>query len=86
LGFPVELVPSLPQVGTSLVNLPMLYFGDLSLAAILGSRRGVTISTTPNRYLEYDLLGVKATSRWDINVHDLGDNTTAGPLVALVGA
>jgi hypothetical protein len=28
---------------------------------------------------------VKATERIDINVHDFGDTTNAGPIVALIG-
>ena len=38
--------------------------------------------------LQYQLarqVAVLGTERVDINVHDLGDNTNAGPLIALIG-
>jgi HK97 family phage major capsid protein len=84
LSWPIEPVPSLPGSGDQ-SGKPMIFFGDLSMAATLGDRRGVTIKTTESRYLEYDQIGIRGTERFDINVHDLGNTTTAGPLVALVG-
>lgn len=83
-SFLIEPVPSLPGSGDQSGKV-MLAFGDLSMAATLGDRRGVTVKTTEERYLEYDQIGCRATERFDINVHDLGTNTVAGPLVALVG-
>jgi HK97 family phage major capsid protein len=84
-SFPIEPVPSLPGSGSQ-TGRAMLFFGDLSLAATMGDRRGVTVRTSQHRYIELDQIATLATERFDINVHDLGDNTTAGPLVALVGA
>lgn len=86
LGYEVVIDQTLPTVTTSLQNVAMLFFGDLSLAARMGERRGITIKTSGERYFEYDQIGIQATERIDINAHDLGDNTNAGPLVALVGA
>jgi HK97 family phage major capsid protein len=63
----------------------MLYFGDLSLAARMGERRGIRVKTSDDRYFEYDQIGIQATERVDVNVHDVGDATTAGPIVALIG-
>ncbi|MER8743869.1 phage major capsid protein [Mesorhizobium sp. M1004] len=80
----IEAVPSLPGSGDQSGKV-MIAFGDLSMAATLGDRRGVTVKTTEERYLEYDQIGCRATARFDINVHDLGNNTVAGPLVALAG-
>lgn len=84
LSWPIEPVPSLPGVG-DMSGRVMIAFGDLSMAAMLGERRGISIQTTQERYLEYDQVGARATERFDINVHDLGSNTVAGPLVGLVG-
>ncbi|OBQ58036.1 hypothetical protein A9K72_27925 [Mesorhizobium loti] len=84
LSWPIEPVPSLPGAGDQSAKV-MIAFGDLSLAATLGDRRGVTVQTTANRYLEYDQIGCRATERFDINVHDLGSNTVAGPIVGLIG-
>jgi HK97 family phage major capsid protein len=73
LGFPVVLTFSLPNVSTSLDGATMFMFGDLSMAATL------------DRYFVEDQIAIKATQRYDINVHDLGDTSNAGPLVALYG-
>jgi hypothetical protein len=51
---------------------------------MMGERRGVTIKRSDHRYFENDQIGLLGTERFDINVHDLGDNTNAGPLVAMV--
>jgi hypothetical protein len=60
----------------------MFFFGDLPKAAMMGERRGVTIKRSDHRYFENDQIGLLGTERFDINVHDFGDNTNAGPLVA----
>jgi HK97 family phage major capsid protein len=86
-GFPVQITQALPQVATDLSGSVMLLFGDLSLAAMLGERRTVTISKSelgPSTF-DTDQVAWRCTERVDINVHDLGDNTTAGPIVGLVG-
>ena len=85
LGYDVVIDQTLPTSTGDLSDLPMLYFGDLSLAARMGERRGIRVKTSDDRYFEYDQIGIAATERVDINVHDVGDATTAGPIVALIG-
>ena len=85
LGFPVQITPVLPQVGSSLAGSIMITFGDLSMAATLGDRRQATVNFTTERFIDTDQIGVFGSERVDIVVHDLGDNTTAGPIVGLVG-
>jgi HK97 family phage major capsid protein len=85
MGFPIQLAQVLPQVATTLSGKVMLAFGDLALAATLGERRGVTVARSSDRYLDQDQMVWRGIERVDINVHDLGDNTTAGPIVGLVG-
>jgi hypothetical protein len=34
-----------------------------------------------HRYFETDQIGIKGTERVAINVHDIGNTTTAGPIV-----
>src|SRR5205823_1181818 len=84
LGFPVQLTPVLPQVGTAL-NSIMLLFGDLSLAATVGERRGISIRVSSERLLDTDQLLWRGTERFDIVNHDLGDASVAGPVVGLMG-
>jgi HK97 family phage major capsid protein len=85
LGYPVAISQVMPTSTGSLDNLVMLLFGDLSKAVTLGERRGITIGESRERYFVEDQIALKATSRIDIAIHDLGDNTTAGPVVAMIG-
>jgi HK97 family phage major capsid protein len=85
LGYPVVIDQTLPTATTDLSDTAMLFFGSLSLAATMGERRGVTIKSSEHRYMDLDQIGIFGTERVDINVHDLGDNTNAGPLIALIG-
>lgn len=88
MGYPVIISQSLP-IGTGATDydaLPMFLFGDLMPAATLGSRRGTTVAVSNDRYFDTDQIGIRGTERFDINVHELGDNTTAGPIVALIGS
>jgi HK97 family phage major capsid protein len=83
LGFPVVIAQKLPVAAPGSGKVQFL-FGDLNKAAMMGERRGVTVKRSDHRYFENDQIGLLGTERFDVNVHDLGDNTTAGPLVALV--
>jgi len=86
LGYEIVTSEAMTSVQTTLDNTTMLLYGDLSLASTMGERRGITMSVTDQRYWDADQIGLKATERIDINVHDVGDATTAGPVVAMIGA
>jgi HK97 family phage major capsid protein len=86
LGYPINVNQKMPTSTGDLENVAMILFGDFAQAATMGDRRGFTMRVLVERYAEYDQIGVVGTERFDINVHDLGDNTTAGPVVALIGA
>ena len=83
LGFPVAIAQKLPIVAPGSGNV-QLHFGDLTRAAMMGERRGVTIKRSDHRYFENDQIGLLGTERFDVNVHDMGSNTAAGPLVSMV--
>jgi len=85
MGYPVELSPAMPSATTAYNLTPMLAFGDMSKAATLGDRRGITVKVDDSIYADYDQLYVRVTERIDIVVHDIGDASSAGPLVGLVG-
>lgn len=85
LGFPVVLTQALPQVGTTLAGSVMLLFGDLRLAAMLGDRRTMAMVRSEDRYFDADQIAFKGLERIDVVCHSLGDNTTAGAMVGLVG-
>jgi HK97 family phage major capsid protein len=83
-GIPIVLTPKLPGSGSQTSQVMML-FGDLSSAAALGSRRELEMATSSGKYLELDQLAYRVTERFDIVVHNMGDNTTAGAITGLIG-
>lgn len=85
LGYPFVITQSLPTTTAAQDAAAMLLFGDLSQAATLGDRRQITIGVSSDRYFVEDQIAIKATQRFDISVHDLGDTSSPGPIVALIG-
>lgn len=85
LGFPVEITPSMPTVTTDLSDKAMILFGDIGLAATFGNRRGMAVARSTEYKFAEDQIAIKATERFDINIHDIGSTTVAGPVVALMG-
>lgn len=83
LGYPVEFVQVLPSTTGTLASTNLLYFGDLSMACTMGSRRGAEIATDSSVYFTSDAIAIRATERFDINVHERGTASTAGPMLAL---
>ena len=83
LGFPVVISQKLPTATAGSGKVQFL-FGDLSKSSALGERRGVTIARSNERYFDTDQIGLRGTERFDINNHDLGDTSNAGPLVACI--
>lgn len=82
-GYPIVVSATMPTAPTN--GTVALLFGDLSLSSTFGDRRGITIKVSDQRYIEFDQIGIQATERFAIVNHDLGDTSTAGPIVALVG-
>lgn len=85
LGYEFVTDITLPSVQTDLSDVPMIGFGDLGLAVKMAQRRGITVMQSDQRYFELDQVGIRATERIDINVHDIGDASAAGPFVMLMG-
>lgn len=84
MGYPVVFSQTLPStIGAS---TKFSYFGDLSMAATKGNRRGVTIAADSSRYFEFDQTAIRSTLRYDINIHERGTASVAGPIVSLVSA
>lgn len=84
LGAPFETDQTLPSALTDLSDTAIFMFGDLNAAVTMGERQGLTIDVTRDRYWETRQIGIMTWERIDINVHDLGDATNPGPLVALM--
>ena len=84
LGYPVVLSQKMNAVLTAQTSTyGLAYLGNLPQAATLGDRRGITIKSSDQRYIEYDQLVIVGTERYDINVHDVGSSSAAGPMVML---
>ncbi len=84
-GDRVVLTQSMPTSAGDLSNVVMLVYGDLDMGVVFGDRRGFEVQILTERYAEFRQVGVLASTRFDINVHGIGDGTNAGPIVALVG-
>ena len=68
LGYPVFLTDQLPTASTSVGSNCL--FGAFDKAVIIGDRAGVRVQTSSERYFDEDNLAVRATVKYDINVHD----------------
>lgn len=84
MGYPVEFVEVMSVAATA--GEVFCLFGDLSQAADFGDRRSTAIATSDSALnaFEQDEIVVRGTERFDINCHDLGSATVAGPIVGLV--
>lgn len=83
LGYPVSIVQVANSTLTAQTDTILLALGDLRMAATIGTRRNMRIVADSSRYLEFDQVAIVGTMRSAINVHDLGDTSDAGPIVAL---
>jgi HK97 family phage major capsid protein len=85
LGYPVVIAQVLPKA--SATNQVACLFGNLRLAASLGDRRITTIQMSEHALnaFEQDEVAIRGTERFDIVVHDVGDNAgNTGPIVGLI--
>lgn len=87
LGFPVRFSQVMPAA-TAVATLSAL-FGSFDLGASFGDRQMDTISISEEASVggqsmwERNEIGWRGTERFDINAHDCGDATNAGPIVGL---
>lgn len=84
LGFPVvwvQVMNSTLSAQTSTEGL--CYFGDLRQGVKLGTRRGMSIAMSTDRYFETDEIGIKATQRIDIVVAEKGTASVPGSIIGL---
>ena len=84
-GYPVIATQKLSGSTGDLSNTTMLLFGDMSQACVFGQRRGVTVQMLTERYAEFNETALIVSERVDINAHDLGDASSAGAVVGLLG-
>ena len=85
LGIPVVISQTMPTVLTALNNLVMVLLGDLTMSSTLGDRMGIEVRSSEHAFFTKRQTAFLGVERFQINNHDLGDNTNAGPMVALIG-
>lgn len=85
LGYPVQFVQTMDDASAAAGSI-LAYVGDLRMTSTMGTRRGVTIASDTSVYFTSDQIAVRATQRYDINIHERGTATAAGPMIALKSA
>jgi HK97 family phage major capsid protein len=83
LGYPVYISQVLNSTSGTDASKVKALFGNLRLAATMGVRRATEVAVSTEYAFATDQIALKATTRFDINVHDVGTNSVAGPIVAL---
>ena len=83
LGYPVIITQVMNSVLGTQTSKIVALLGDLSMSSSLGQRKEIRIDASPHRYFEFRQVGLLGVQRFDIVNHDLGNTTTAGPVVAL---
>jgi len=87
-GYPVMFSNAMPKADAN--SQVFMLMGDFALSSMFGDRRSRTISFSDSATIgsdnvfEDDQIAVRGTERFDINVHDVGDSSTAGPVIALM--
>jgi HK97 family phage major capsid protein len=83
LGLPVIQTLVMDNTLGSDAGVIKVLVGDAALAGIYGIRDQVAIRSTEEEFARFDQTAFYATIRVDYNWHSLGDNSEAGPMVAL---
>lgn len=79
LGYPVVFTQALSGAGTT--GTTWGFIGDLSLAATMGMRRGISIASDSSVYFASDQIALRSTYRYDINIHEIGTASAGGPII-----
>ncbi len=81
LGYEVVLSDDMPS--TTAAATVCCAFGNFDRAVLLGERNEVRIATSEHIAFQTDQTAVRGTVRYDIAVHEAGDTSDAGAIVAL---
>lgn len=85
LGDEIVVSQLMPSTTGTINDTIVLAYGDPMLASSLSERRGINIQRNDSVGFNEDQIVLRGTERIDIGWHDLGDATTPGPVVALIG-
>jgi HK97 family phage major capsid protein len=86
MGYPVNLVHVMDGTLGADPGKVKVLFANLGLSSIYARRRDFSVRMYDQVYATTDQLLLQGTMRFDVVHHSLGDNTTAGPVVALKSA
>lgn len=81
LGYPVVVTDRMPTA-TAASTVHCL-FGAFGNAVVLGQRSGISVALSEHYKFNTDQIAVRATTRYDIHVHEEGDTSTAGAISGL---
>lgn len=81
LGYPVYFTDQMPS--STAVNTVCALFGSFRAAAMIGDRMGIRVALSPDYAFNEDVITIRATSRYDIVVHEPGGASAAGAYVGL---
>jgi HK97 family phage major capsid protein len=84
LGYPVEFTQVMPKAEANSQICALL--ANLRQGFVLGTRGGIEIAQSDQRYFDQGLIGVRVRDRVALNAHGVGDTTNAGPLCGLITA
>ena len=84
LGYPVVKTQVLNSALTGTTGTRACYFGDLSMGSWFGTRRGLRIRASTDKYFSEDMIAIQGTQRFDINIYDIGTASDSGGIVGLV--
>jgi len=80
-GYPVYLTSKMPTSGTAATVCAL--FGNFAKSAVLADRGGISLNRSDDFAFQADLISFKATTRYDIRVHEPGTASAVGGYVAL---
>ena len=66
-GYPIFFTDHMPASAASKFGV---FFGNFAEAAVMGDRQGVEVATSADYGFNLDVMTVRLTSRYDINVHE----------------
>lgn len=80
----IPIIPSnsLPSATDSGGDTIDFLIGDFSLAAKFGDRQSVEFDMNDRIYWDELNIGIRSVARYDVNVHDIGTASVAGPVVS----
>ena len=81
MGYPVLFNNSMRTAPTG--GQVVCLFGNMKLSSHYGSRQDISVRASTDRYIEFNQTYFQAICRFDCVTSDVGDASTAGPVVAL---